>query len=346
MKRFLAIHLLAVASLVSACGRGAADASKAGGFSIPVETVAASVERVEDKLVAVGTLEANEMVQVRSEVAGRIVAVEFNEGDPVKKDAVLFRLDDGKLRAQLESTEARLMKARNNLERSRKLLEQTTISPQEFDDAQAEFKEAQAAVDLAREQFDDATIRSPLDGFISERLVSNGQYVEKDRTLVTVVDTDPVKIDTTLPERFLPQLQLGQKVNVKIAGLGQKAFTGEVYFIDPRVDPSTRTVKIKARIPNPDGELRPGLFANVELVTGTRDNAIVVPEQAIVPAIDKLTVFVVEGGVARRREVTVGARLPGKVEITSGIQTGEMVVISGQQKLRDQMPVIPKPKEG
>jgi membrane fusion protein (multidrug efflux system) len=131
---------------------------------------------------------------------------------------------------------------------------------------------------------------------------------------------------------------------VKVTGFADKTFAGEVYFIDPRVDPSTRTVKVKARIANADGELRPGLFANVELITGARDDALVVPEQAVVPAIDKLTVFVVENGIAHRREVTVGARLPGKVEITSGLKDGEVVVIAGQQKLRDGVPVQPVAK--
>jgi membrane fusion protein (multidrug efflux system) len=337
----------ATALILTGCDRASTEAKaagKAGKFAVPVETAVAALERVEDKISAVGSLAANEMVQIKSEVAGRVVAVLFDEGASVHKADVLFRLDDAKWQAELDSAQARLDKARNNLERNRKLLAQQTISPQEFDDAQAEFKGANAAVALATERLADTTIRAPFDAFISERLVSPGQYVDEGQTLVTLVDNDPMKLDFSVPERYLSRLQPGQKVNVKVASLAGKAFTGEVYFVDPRAEPSTRTVKVKAQIPNPDGELRSGLFANVELVTGARDNAVVVPEQAVVPVIDKLTVFVVENGVARRRAVTVGARLPGKVEIAGGIQTGDAVVIAGQQKLSDGVPVQPVEK--
>ncbi len=330
-----------LAALLAGCDRTSANggATKGGGFSVPVETVVAALERVEDKIAAVGTLEPDEMVQIKTEVEGRIATITFDEGAAVKKGDVLFQLDDAKLRATLEEAEARLDKARNNLERGRKLIEQNTISQQELDNAQADFKAASAAVALARARLNDTTIRSPLDGFISERLVSPGKYIDKDVTLVTVVDNDPMKIDFSVPERFLPQLRVGQTVNVRVAAVPGKTFQGDVFFLDPRVEPSTRTVKLKARIPNSSGELRPGLFANVELVVGVREQAVVVPEHAIVPAIDKLTVFVIENGVARRREVTLGTRSPGKVEIATGVAAGDQVVVAGQQKLADQVPV-------
>lgn len=329
----------------SGCGRGAknAAADKAGGFKLPVETVLASAERVEDRLSAVGSLDADESVRVQSEVDGRVVTVGFDEGAAVKTGDVLFQLDDVKLQAEVQTAEGRFEKARNNLERARKLLDEHTMSPQEFDDAQAEFKGANGALALARKRLADATIRSPLDGYISERLVSAGQYIDKGQTLVTVVDGDPIKISFAVPERYLTKLEIGQKVEITVAALAGKTFVGEVYFVDPQVDASTRTVKIKARVPNAGGELRPGTFANVALVVGARENGVVVPEQAIVPAIDKATVFVVENGAARRREVTLGARMPGRVEIASGVKAGEEVVVAGQQKLQDQMPVAPTP---
>lgn len=324
------------------CDRSAGEA-KPGGFKLPVVTVVAQAERVEDKLSAVGSLEADEMVRVQSEIDGRIVKIGFDEGAAVKTGDVLFQLDDTRLQAVLQSAEARSEKARNKLDRARKLLDEHTLSQQEFDDAQAEFKDATGALGVVRKQLADATIRSPLDGYVSERLVSGGQYIDKGQTLVTVVDTDPLKIDFAVPERFVSQLRVGQTVNVRVAAVPGKVFQGEVFFLDPRVDPSTRTVKLKARIANASSELHPGLFANVELVVGARDQAVVVPEHAIVPAIDKLTVFVVENGVAHRREVKLGTRLPGRVEITTGVAAGEQVVVAGQQKLADQMPVLATP---
>jgi membrane fusion protein (multidrug efflux system) len=343
MRKWRVLSLIAIAGVfLNACKRSAADV--AGGFRVPVETVAARWERVEDKISAVGTFEPNEMVEVKSEVAGRVASISFEEGAKVAEGDVLFVLDDAKWRAERDAAEARFKKARNNLERSRRLLEEKTISPQEFDDVEAEFKAANAELALTEKRLADATIRSPLNGYASWRRVSPGKYVEVGETLVTVVENDPMKIDFAVPERYLPQLRLGQNVNVRVAASGNQIFAGTVYFIDPIVDPSTRTVKIRAQIPNPDGELRAGQYANVELIVATRENAVVVPEHAIVPQIDKLTVFVVRDGVAHRREVRLGTRLPGKVEISEGVAAGEEVVVAGQQKLRDQIPVQVVPR--
>ncbi len=312
-----------------------------GAFSVPVETAVAAVERVEDIVSAVGTLEANEIVTVKPEIEGRVVTVAFREGDPVERDAVLFRLDDAKLKASLDAAAARASKARNEFQRGEKLLAQRTISQQEFDDFKAADLDAQAMLALAHEQLNDATIRSPLTGFISERLVSEGQVVDRDRTLVTVIDNDPMKIDFAVPERYLADLATGQQVTVTVTALAGEVFQGEVYFIDPQVDPSTRTIKLKARIPNPASRLRAGMFANVKLVLGIDETAVVIPEEAVVPAIDKLTVYAVEDGKAVRRTVRIGARLAGRVQITNGVTAGEVIITSGHQKLSDGTAVRP-----
>lgn len=339
MPRIVLSGCLGLLVFIPGCQRAPASGPGAGKFAIPVETTAAIVARVEDRVRAVGTLQADEMVQVKPEIEGRVARVAFREGDAVTKGDVLFELEGAKLRAAAAAAEALAFKAQNNLQRSRQLREQHTISQQELDDLEAGYKEARALWVLASERLADATIHSPLTGFISERLVSEGQYVEKGQTLVTVVDSDPMKIEFAVPERHLAVVQDGQEVTVLVAAVPDRSFTGRVFFIDPRVDASTRTVKLKAQIPNPDGALRAGLFANAELIVGRREQAVVVPEQAVVPAIDKLTVFVVQDGVAKRRQVTVGARLAGQVEITSGLQPGETVVIAGQQKLQDGVPV-------
>ncbi|NQU11241.1 efflux RND transporter periplasmic adaptor subunit [bacterium] len=344
MRVLVLLIVLLLAAGTASCRPGA-DGGTAGGFALPVEVRLAEAKTVEDRLSAVGTVAANEVVHIKSEVGGRIVSVGFTEGALVQQGDILFRLNDAKLKAALESAEARFLKATNNLERGRSLLANQTISPQEFDDAQAEFKDANGLLTLARERFNDATIRSPLTGRAGARLISPGNVIDTDQILVTVVETDPMKLDFAVPERFLPQLQVGQQADVIVAALPGRTFTGEVYLIDPQINPSTRMARLKARVPNPDGLLRDGLFANVTLITGTRAEAVVVPEQALVPQIDKVIVFVVEDGQARRREVRLGARLPGEVEIVDGLQAGEPVVTSGQQKLRDQMPVqvLPPP---
>ena len=220
--------------VLQACQRTPAETSGRGpgGFAIPVETTPAVLARVEDRVRAVGTLEPDEIVEVKSEVEGRVASVSFNEGDRVQQGDVLFRLDDAKLRAAAEAAAALATKAANTRARSRQLREQNTISQQELDDIEATFKEAQALLVLAQERLADATIRSPLDGYISERLVSAGQSVDKDRTLVTVVDIDPLKIDFAVPERYLARLRLGQQVNVTVVPLPGQQFAGKVYFIE------------------------------------------------------------------------------------------------------------------
>jgi membrane fusion protein (multidrug efflux system) len=346
MTRSIVISASVFVLLLAGCSKPAPSGPPPGGFSMPVEAVVAAVERVEDKIAAVGTLAPNESVQIKAEVEGRIVTVSFEEGKQVSKGDVLFKLDDAKLQAQLDAAQARLTRARSNLERSRDLLQTKAISTQEFDDAQAEFKEAHALVTLATKQLQDATIVSPFKGFVSQRLVSAGKYVDRGETLVTIVDIDPIKADFNVPERHLALLRIGQSVAVMVAALPGRRFAGTVYFIDPRVEDSTRTVKVRATVPNPEGLLRPGMFANAELIAGTRDNAVVIPEKALVPLIDKVIVFVVENGTALRREVTIGQRMPGKVEITTGVKAGETVVVAGQQKLRDQTPVAVLPPQG
>ncbi len=327
--------------ILIACDRSATTTNSRGaaGFQVSVETAVAVTEQVDHVVTAVGTLEPNEVVTVKPEIEGRIVAVNFTEGAPVNAGDILFQLDDAKLKAAVASAEARATKAENDLARGEALFAEKTISQQEFDNIHAAHLDSQALLVLARERLADTTIRSPLTGLVSERMVSEGQVVDRDRILVTVVDHDPMKIDFAVPERYLADLAVGQTVTVTVVGLADRKLRGEVYFVDPQVDPSTRTIKLKATIPNADGALRAGMFANVSLLLGINENAVVIPEEAVVPAIDKLIVYVVTDGVARRRQVWIGSRMSGRVEITKGLAAGEVVVTGGHQKLRDESPV-------
>ena len=185
-----------------------------------------------------------------------------------------------------------------------------------------------------RAQLQDATVVAPFAGAMGARLVSIGQYVTKGQPLTSLVDTDPMKVELNVPERFLGQLAEGQELTVRVAAYPDATFRGTVYFVDPTVNSDTRTVLIKARLPNPDGRLRPGMFANLTLIIQVRKNAVVIPETALMLQGQKTSVFVVNPQDAvEAREVRAGLRQAGWVEIASGLAAGEAVIIEGVQKV-------------
>jgi membrane fusion protein (multidrug efflux system) len=321
--------------LLAACGKPPAGGGPGGDF--PVSAVVAPVEEraLEEKIFLVGSLEAIEEVALVSEIDAAVTGIPFAEGETVSEGEVLIRLDDRKLKASVAEMEARYNLARANVERSATLLERNTISRQEYDQAEAEFDSAKAMLDLARERLDDATIAAPFDGTMTERLVSLGQYLTRGQPLASLVMTDPIEVAFNIPERYIGQLRTGQEIEISVEAFPGQAFAGEVTFISPRVNVESRTVLLKARLPNPDGALKPGMFGNLELIFQVRDAALVIPEAAISFAGDQASVVVMDSeGKAAFRQVSVGTRLEGSAEITSGLKGGERVVVEGFQKMR------------
>jgi membrane fusion protein (multidrug efflux system) len=294
---------------------------------------------VEERVALVGTLAANEAVDIKSELDGVIEEVAFEEGASVESGRVLFRIDRAKLEASLSEAEANLKLAEATLGRYTALAESRAVSRQEVDQARTGFEVRLAAVELMRAQVEDATITAPFEGTVGSRLVSVGQYVTKGQPLTSLVDTDPMKVEFDVPERFLSRVAEAQELTMQVAAYPADRFRGTVYFVDPRVNPDTRTVLVKARLPNPDGRLRAGMFANLELILQVRKQAVVIPESALLLEGDRASVFVVEDGKAQPRPVTPGVRLAGAMEIREGLQPGELVVIEGTQKLGPGVPV-------
>jgi membrane fusion protein (multidrug efflux system) len=320
-----------VAALAAGCGRGGPGGH--GEMVVNVVVFASRQQAVQERVPLVGTLEANEAVALMSELDGTVETVRFEEGQPVAAEDVLLEFDRGKLRASLAAAVAELQAAEARLARYQHLVDSGAVSRQELDDAAAARERLSAAADLAQEHLRDAVVRAPFDGAIGERLVSPGQFVTRGEPLAWVVDLDPIKAEFRVPERYLGRLKPGQSVDVRVAAY-DKRFTGEVTFVDPQVDEATRTVLVKAAIPNPDGALRRGMFANLDLILQVRPRAVVIPESALLLRGETASVFVVEEDVAQPREVTAGLRLPGFVEIASGLKPGELVVVEGTQKLR------------
>ncbi|MGH8481360.1 MAG: efflux RND transporter periplasmic adaptor subunit, partial [Nevskiaceae bacterium] len=308
---------------------------------MPVEAEVAKAERIAQEIIAVGSLRSNESVTLSSEIAGRITGIHFREGQPVAKGVLLFELDDSIYRAELEQARAGLALSERNHERAKELFERRLISTRERDEAAAKLDVDRAAVALTEARLAKARIRAPFEGVVGLRSVSPGDYITAGQPLAPLEQISVLKADFRLSEAALPAIKVGQTLNLEVDAWPGQTFPGRVYAIDPRLAEETRSVGVRARVPNDQGQLRPGLFARVRLVIAERNNAVVVPEQSVVPQADQLFVYVIEEGKAAMRPVRLGLRQAGRVEVLSGVQPGDLVITAGAQKIGPGAPVTP-----
>lgn len=214
------------------------------------------------------------------------------------------------------------------------MLANNTISKQEYDQAISTYDARKATLDLMKQQWKDTRIVAPFSGIAGARLVSPGQVISRSTPITTIVDVTPVKVDFRVPERFLGQLSVGQTIAFRVAAYRDEVFHGQVYFIDPQIDTATRSVLVKATQANEDGRLRPGMFGNLDLILKVKDDAVLIPESALVVSGNRAYVFIVDKeSAAQMVDVTAGIRQAGKVEITSGLQGDETVIVEGVQKI-------------
>lgn len=303
--------------------------------AIPVEMRVVETEAFVEREVAVGSLASDEAVIIRSEIAGRIDQIGFVEGQPIEKGDLVITIDDSIYRAEFNQAEARLSLSQSNYDRAVNLEGRGAGTQRALDEASSKLQEDRANLDLAKARLDRTEIRAPFSGVIGIRKVSPGDYVMAGQEIVNIEAIDPIKVAFALPEVLLSVVKPGQSVVVQVDAFPGENFEGEVYAVDPRINASGRSVTLRAVVPNPDGRLRPGLFARVAIIFERRENAIMIPERSLVPIQSRQTVFVVEDGKAQLREVVTGGRRGGDVEIVSGLVAGETVVTSGQLKLRE-----------
>jgi RND family efflux transporter MFP subunit len=350
----LLVQLAVAAAMVAAAGgawwffyfeqpqaEGAPGPAAAGGMAVPVETAPVQVGPIQRRLTAVGSLRSNESVIIRPEVAGRIAEIRFDEGERVTKGRPLVVLDDLVYRAEVEEVRASLELSRANHDRAIDLMKRGAGTTKARDEALAQLRADQAALELARARLDKTVIRAPFDGVVGLRKVSVGDFVNVGQDMVNLEQIDPLKADFRVAEFYLAAVRPGQRIELRVDAFPDEAFAGEVYAIDPLIDVSGRSIVLRARLPNPDDRLRPGLFARVTLVLNERNDAIQVPEQALVPQGEEQFVFRVVDGKAALTKVTAGIRRDGMVEITEGLGPEDEVVTAGQLKIRDGAPVKP-----
>lgn len=339
-----AIVLLAIGSfIVSGCGPKQKSASAVPmKMEMQVVAIEAKRERVSEIISLVGNLLANESVEIKSEIDGTVAEINFQEGQRVEKGQLLIRVDERKLAAAVAETEANFKLSQSNFERSQQLFKEKLVAQQEFDQMASMFEINKATLELKRQQLKDARILAPFSGIVGARNVSPGQVITKTVTLTWLTDIDPVKVEVNVPERFISQLKVGQRIQINVATYPDKKFEGEVYFIAEQVNPVTRTALVKAKVANPELLLKPGMFAYLELTLKIRENAIVIPETALSQLIEGggATVFVVDkANTAQMRKVKLGVRTAGKVEVIEGVVEGEKVIVEGLQKIGPGMPV-------
>lgn len=316
----------------------------AGGGPVAVEVGRVRMQTLHDDAQAVGSLRSRQGVMLRPEVSGRVARIAFADGQKVRQGQLLVQLDDTLQQAQLKQAQAQASIARTNLQRNRELVTQGFVSQSAVDQSAAALEVAEAQVALAQAQLGRMRIVAPFDGLAGIRLVSLGDYVKDGADLVGIEDVSWVLVDFRLPERVLARLKVGQEVEVTLDGLPGRNFRGHVDAIDSQVDANGRSLLVRARLPNPDGVLRPGMFARTRIVFAVRANAVVVPEEALVPQGGRqYLVKVVDGAdgkVTQRIEAKIGLRVPGRVEIVEGLRDGDVVVTAGQARaMRDATPV-------
>jgi membrane fusion protein (multidrug efflux system) len=343
---FLAL-VCALAFVSNGCKRTglAAPPGGAGGgpgmaLAMPVVAVEARRQQVVESVSLVGSLAPDEAIEVKAETDGIVQEVPFEEGQMVEKGALLVRLDDTKLLAELADAQARLQLAEASHTRAKELRETRLISEQEYDQAAFTLAVSRATVELRQRLLRDARVVAPFRGRTGARNVSPGQVITRNTVITWLVDLDPMKVEMNVPERFLGQVQTGQKVQFKVAAYPGREFEGEIYFVAPRLDEITRTALVKTRLPNPEGLLRGGMVANLELNLVIREAAVVIPEAALMSNGDMNFVFLAgPDQTVGLQPVTVGQRLPRWVEITSGLKGGELVIVEGHQKVGPGMKV-------
>jgi membrane fusion protein (multidrug efflux system) len=308
-----------------------------------VSGIVVKTQTFDNNLSLSGSIEANEQVEIRSEVSGIVEGIYFQEGSNVSKGQVLFKVNDLELKAQLRQTATKEGLAAENERRAKLLLQKEAISQEEYDVARADLKSAQAQSELIKAQIAKTSVRAPFSGKIGLRSISPGTYITPTILVAKLVNTGKLKITFSIPEKYANQVKTNTILTFTVAGSDDK-YTAKVYAIEPEVAIATRTLQVRAIAENRDGKLLPGTFANVELPLDIIKDAIVVPTEAIIPVQNGKKVFISSNGQAKEVMVETATRTDATILVLSGLKAGDTVLTTGVMSLKDEIPVIVKIK--
>lgn len=307
--------------------------------AIAVQVTQVKQQAVPQLLSSVGNLIAMQTVAISSEVAGRVMKIYYKDGAFVGKGMPIIQLDDAIAKASLASAKAALSLSQTTYERYLLVFKEGGTSQQQLDQFRSDVETQIAAVQTAEAALKQETLSAPFDGDLTVFKVNVGDFVNIGDPLVTLVNSRELKVEYSIPQKLLPQLEVGQKVDITSSAYQNQTFSGKVSYISPTVDQSTGTVTLQAIIPNKQELLSPGMFVQLQQELGLDKKALVIPEEAITGGLQGYTVFKVENGKALSVTVTLGARLNGSVQVLSGLSAGDTIVTAGQQKLTDGMTV-------
>ena len=319
-----------------------------GGPARPTSVEVAKVESMTlvDETQAVGSLRSRQGVMLRPEVGGRVKQIFFNDGQRVRKGQLMVQFDDQLPQAQLAQARAELSIAEANHKRNQELVAQNFISQRSLDESSAGLEVSRAKLSLAQATLQRLQVLAPFDGITGLKQINVGDYLKDGADMVNVEDIDAVLLDFRLPERFQAKIRAGQKAQLSVDALPGRPFSAIIQAVDPLIDANGRSVGVRGCIDNRQQQLRPGMFARVNAVFGSRENALVIPEEAIIPQGGRTFVVKIVPGdkpdvkVSERIAVKVGLRLPGKVEILEGLSAGDTVVTAGHQRLQKDGTVV------
>ncbi len=329
---------LALVGLEAAAPNAAQQAAAATG---PVGVVASPVRlaTVLERAESVGTVRARDAVTITAKVAGIVQQIRFTEGQRVREGEQLLDLDAAALRAELDQARAMFDDARSQLLRARQLQPGQSIAAQRLETLEAAARQAEGRVRAAQARMEEMRVTAPFAGRVGLRQVSIGALVQPGTAVTTLDDISSVRIEFSVPEVYLARLRVGGAVTARAAAFGERRFEGRIAVVDTRIDTTTRTVRVISEFDNPDEALKPGLFMTVVVELERRDNAMLIAEEALDPIGERNYVYAIRDNRARRVEVRLGQRLPGEVEIVSGLRPDDRVVVRGVQFLRNDAPV-------
>ena len=308
------------------------------GGPLPVTGYIIKPERIDNRIRTTGTVLANEEVELRSEVSGKIEQIAFREGSRVAKGDMLVKINDDELQAQLKKFDAQLKLAQDVERRRRQLYENKNISPEDYERTVFEVDAIEADIQLYRARITKTEIRAPFDGVVGLRYVSEGSIVSPTTRIAQLQDVRRVKVDFSIPEKYSSAVRIGDVITFSRDG-SDHTYRGTVFAIEPKIDPVTRTLLLRAIADNDDRQMMPGAFAEVDLVLSAVDNALMIPTEALVPELQGQKVFLYRGGVATPQPVLTGVRMERSIQITKGLSVSDTVITSGILQIRPGMPV-------
>jgi membrane fusion protein (multidrug efflux system) len=334
IRTFVTICICANALALAACDSKPSGEHGLGGSDAATKVIAKVVqpERLIDEIQALGTAKANESIEITPRISSVVTRIAFQESQLVQEGALLIELENSEILAELAVAQASLSESTSLYNRSRSLIDTQAISASNLEQLLAAMHVDEAEVEVAKARLAHTLIRAPFTGRVGLRRVSPGGFVDTATIITTLDDTDPMKLDFSVPETFLTAVADGMDITASSLVYPERTFAGKVASVDTRLDPVTRSIQIRAVIPNPEGLLKPGMFMTVNLQRD-RGEVLVAPEESIVPEGGQQYVYLVQDGVARKQPVTLGRRIPGSVEILDGLSPYDMIITKGTQKV-------------